>query len=47
MFVSDGYGNSRVAKFDKDGRFLDAWGERGTQPGDFNTPHSLWWTITT
>jgi DNA-binding beta-propeller fold protein YncE len=41
MFVSDGYGNSRVAKFDKDGRFLEAWGERGTQPGDFNTPHSL------
>ena len=41
MFVSDGYGNSRVAKFDKDGNFVKAWGERGTQPGDFNTPHSL------
>ena len=41
MFVSDGYGNSRVAKFDKDGNFVKSWGERGTQPGDFNTPHSL------
>jgi DNA-binding beta-propeller fold protein YncE len=41
MFVSDGYGNSRVAKFDKDGNFVKTWGERGTQPGDFNTPHSL------
>ena len=41
MFVSDGYGNSRVAKFDKDGKFLDSWGERGNQPGNFNTPHSL------
>lgn len=41
MFVSDGYGNSRVAKFDKDGNFVKAWGERGAQPGDFNTPHSL------
>ena len=41
MFVSDGYGNSRVAKFDKDGNFIKAWGERGAQPGDFNTPHSL------
>src|SRR5580692_11806567 len=41
MFVSDGYGNSRVVKFDKDGNFVKAWGERGTQPGDFNTPHSL------
>ena len=41
MFVSDGYGNSRVAKFDKDGNFAKAWGERGNQPGNFNTPHSL------
>jgi DNA-binding beta-propeller fold protein YncE len=41
MFVSDGYGNSRVVKFDKDGNFVKAWGERGTAPGDFNTPHSL------
>jgi DNA-binding beta-propeller fold protein YncE len=41
MFVSDGYGNSRVAKFDKDGNFVKSWGERGTQPGEFNTPHSL------
>lgn len=41
MFVSDGYGNSRVAKYDKDGNFVKAWGERGTRPGDFNTPHSL------
>ena len=41
MFVADGYGNSRVAKFDKDGIFVKAWGERGNQPGNFNTPHSL------
>lgn len=41
MFVSDGYGNSRVAKFDKDGNFVKSWGERGPQPGNFNTPHSL------
>jgi len=40
-FVADGYGNSRVAKFDKDGTFVKAWGERGGQPGNFNTPHSL------
>jgi DNA-binding beta-propeller fold protein YncE len=41
MFVADGYGNSRVAKFDKDGNFVKSWGERGGQPGNFNTPHSL------
>jgi hypothetical protein len=41
IFVSDGYGNSRVAKFDKNGRFLKTWGSRGTEPGQFNTPHSI------
>jgi len=41
IFVSDGYGNSRVAKFDKDGNFVKSWGERGNKPGDFNTPHSI------
>ena len=41
IFVSDGYGNSRIAKFDKDGKFVKAWGERGNKPGEFNTPHSL------
>jgi len=41
IFVSDGYGNSRVAKFDKSGKFLKSWGSRGTGPGQFNTPHSI------
>src|SRR5690349_10205364 len=41
MFVADGYGNSRVAKYDKDGNFVKASGERGAQPGNFNPPHSL------
>ena len=41
IFVSDGYGNSRVAKFDKNGKFIKSWGTRGTEPGQFNTPHSI------
>lgn len=41
IFVSDGYGNARIAKFDKDGRFLKSWGSRGAEPGQFDTPHSL------
>lgn len=41
IFVTDGYGNSRVAKFDKDGNLLKSWGDRGTNPGQFNTPHSI------
>lgn len=41
VFVSDGYGNSRVVKFTKDGKYLKAWGSRGIAPGEFNTPHSI------
>ena len=30
-----------IAKFDKNGRFLLSWGSRGSEPGQFNTPHSI------
>ncbi|MBI2928401.1 MAG: 6-bladed beta-propeller [Verrucomicrobia bacterium] len=41
FYVSDGYGNSRVVKFSREGKYLFAWGKRGTGPGEFNTPHSI------
>ncbi len=41
FYVSDGYGNSRVAKFDAEGKFLFDWGKKGTAPGDFNLPHGI------
>jgi len=41
IFVADGYGNSRIAKFDKNGKFLKSWGQRGTEPGQFNLPHAI------
>ena len=41
FFVSDGYGNSRVVKFDRDGKFLKSWGSKGTGPGEFDLPHSI------
>ena len=41
IFVSDGYGNSRVVKYDKNGRFLAAVGSKGSAPGEFNLPHTL------
>jgi hypothetical protein len=41
IYVSDGYGNSRVVKFDRDGKFLKSWGRYGTGPGEFNLPHSV------
>jgi sugar lactone lactonase YvrE len=41
IFVADGHQNSRVVKFDKDGKFIKAWGRRGDQPGEFNLPHTI------
>ena len=41
IYVSDGYFNSRVAKFDKHGNWIKSWGSRGNQPGQFNTPHNI------
>jgi DNA-binding beta-propeller fold protein YncE len=41
VYVSDGYGNSRVVKFDKDGKFLLAWGTKGAGDGEFNLPHAV------
>ncbi len=40
-YISDGYINSRVAKVDRDGNWLKSWGSYGSQPGQFNTPHSI------
>jgi DNA-binding beta-propeller fold protein YncE len=40
-YISDGYINSRIGKVDKDGNWLKSWGEPGTGPGQFDTPHSL------
>lgn len=41
FYVSDGYVNARVVKFDKDGKFLTSWGTRGTGPGQFNLVHCV------
>lgn len=46
FFVADGYVNTRVVKFDRDGKYLMEWGEKGippneTRPGYFNTVHGL------
>jgi len=40
-YISDGYINSRVAKVDKNGDWVKSWGEPGSGPGQFNTPHSI------
>ena len=43
LYISDGYGNSRVHKFSAEGKLLFSWGEPGkTGPGEFHVPHGVW-----
>ena len=41
IFVSDGYGDNRVVKYDKNGRFIKSAGTRGNGPGQLNLPHTM------
>jgi DNA-binding beta-propeller fold protein YncE len=41
FYVSDGYGNSRVLKFSKEGKLLAQWGKKGKGEGEFNLPHAI------
>jgi DNA-binding beta-propeller fold protein YncE len=42
FFVADGYRNSRVVQFSKDGKFIKIiGGTKGTEPGQFNLPHAV------
>ena len=41
IYVSDGYGNSRVHKYSPNGRLLLSWGAPGTDPGEFNIAHNI------
>jgi DNA-binding beta-propeller fold protein YncE len=41
VYVSDGYGNARVVHFDKNGKYLNEWGELGHKPGMFSIPHAI------
>ncbi|GHU65770.1 hypothetical protein FACS1894184_02200 [Clostridia bacterium] len=41
IFVSDGYGNSRVHRFSTDGELLASWGEPGGGPGEFRIVHGV------
>jgi DNA-binding beta-propeller fold protein YncE len=41
FFVSDGYINSRVVRFTKDGEYITHWGQKGTGDGEFNLVHDV------
>jgi len=41
IYIADGYGNARVVKISKAGKYISTWGTHGTGPGEFNTVHSV------
>lgn len=44
IFVADGHGgesNARIVKFSKDGKFIKAWGKKGSAAGEFETLHAI------
>jgi sugar lactone lactonase YvrE len=41
IYITDGYGNSRVHRFSPDGKLIDSWGEPGSGPGQFHVPHAI------
>jgi hypothetical protein len=41
IFVADGIGNARIAKFTRDGVFVKSWGSRGTGESQFKTAHGV------
>ena len=41
VYVSDGYRNTRVLRFDAGGHFLSQWGKPGSGPGEFDLPHGI------
>ena len=46
IFISDGHSGrnqtvARIVKFSKEGKFLKAWGKKGSDPGDLDDPHSI------
>jgi DNA-binding beta-propeller fold protein YncE len=41
LYVSDGYGNSRIHKFTPEGRHVLSWGEPGIDAGQFIRPHNV------
>jgi streptogramin lyase len=40
VFVTDGYGNSRIVRLNADGKFIQEWGKAGSGPSEFKSPHA-------
>jgi DNA-binding beta-propeller fold protein YncE len=41
IYVTDGYGNSRVHRYTAEGKHIVSWGAPGLDPGEFAIPHNV------
>jgi hypothetical protein len=41
VYVADGYGNARIAKYEPSGKYIKSWGSRGSGRGQFNVVHGI------
>ena len=41
IYISDGYGNSRVHRYDAEGNHIQSWGTPGALDGQFSLPHNI------
>jgi hypothetical protein len=41
IYVADGFGNARIAKYGPGGKYIKSWGSRGSGPGQFNIVHGI------
>jgi DNA-binding beta-propeller fold protein YncE len=41
IYVADGFGNARIAKYEPTGKYIKSWGSLGSGPGEFNIVHGL------
>ena len=41
IYITDGYGNSRVHRYTSEGKHIISWGAPGVEPGEFQVPHNV------
>ncbi|HYE72979.1 MAG TPA: peptidase [Blastocatellia bacterium] len=42
FYVTDGYGENYIHRYNAKGDYVNSWGGKGTEDGKFNTPHAIW-----
>jgi DNA-binding beta-propeller fold protein YncE len=42
VYVCDGYGQSWIHRYDRNGKYMHSWGGQGSEPGKMQCPHGIW-----